>query len=221
MSVKSKSAVAPKGFRRRLVAACFSAAFYGTSLGLPSALFLPVQAAAQSRPPPNYRPPKTVQPARTPMVAQPARSAKGAPLNTNAGAGSRAQAMGRNAQVAGSGGNGRPPAGRSGKAANDNYPNIIASRRPPTNAKAPKNFIPPAQPPAYPPPSAKIPPGHHIRTQLPGGQYKNGSWRQYNERNQPVDPRTGNPPVAAPGKKLTKPQAESMTHVEFPKPPKR
>jgi len=79
--------------------------------------------------------------------------------------------------------------------------------------KAPKEFIPPTNPPQHPP--SELPPGFRLREMpRPTANYPHGYWKiETEEQGQPVDPSTMKPPS-----NVTRAQMRSRTHVEYPGP---
>ncbi|MCV7211176.1 Hint domain-containing protein [Mycolicibacterium canariasense] len=91
--------------------------------------------------------------------------------------------------------------------AKPSLPEVRAQRGEP---QAPKEFIPPTNPPQHPP--TELPPGFRLREMpRPTAMYPRGYWKIENDSGQPIDPSTMKPPS-----NVTKAQARSRTHVEYP-----
>ncbi|MFL0289902.1 Hint domain-containing protein [Mycobacterium sp. SMC-18] len=94
--------------------------------------------------------------------------------------------------------------------AKSSLPEVRAQKGEP---KAPKEFIPPTNPPQHPP--SELPPGFRLREMpRPTSNYPHGYWKiETEEQGQPVDPSTMKPPS-----NVTRAQMRSRTHVEYPAP---
>lgn len=94
--------------------------------------------------------------------------------------------------------------------AKSSLPEVRAQKGEP---KAPKEFIPPTNPPQHPP--SELPPGFRLREMpRPTSNYPHGYWKiETEEQGQPVDPSTMKPPS-----NVTRAQMRSRTHVEYPGP---